>query len=103
MRALLVLLVACSFNPTEYPPPDELPAEYTACEVPEDCVIVELGCCDYCNGGEARSVNVDAVEDVRDRYEERCRRSFGCTLMACGQLVPTCEERTCGMVQDTGI
>ena len=65
-------------------------------------MIVELGCCDYCNGGEARSVNVASVAAVTERYEERCGRNTACTLIGCAALLPTCEANTCGLVQDTG-
>lgn len=90
-------LIGCS-NP-EYPPPDPLPDPYTRCAGSEDCVIVELGCCDACNGGTAVSVNAKSEAEVRDRYAESCGNNQACTLMACAPWEPTCDDRTCGMEQ----
>ena len=94
--ALVWLLVGCG---DEYPPPDPLPAEYTACEVPEDCVAVELGCCDACNGGLAVAVAVDQADAVVERYSERCGAAATCTLMACPDWEMTCDAGVCGMAR----
>jgi hypothetical protein len=75
-------------------------AEYTACDVPEDCVIVELGCCDACNGGEARSVAADQVDAVEERFAEVCKRNTSCTLMGCPSKITTCDAGVCGMIDD---
>jgi hypothetical protein len=99
---MLLLLSACFVN--EYPPPDPLPAEYTSCEVDEDCVVVSLGCCDHCNGGEARAANTANEDEVRDLYSERCGPRYSCTLMGCSQLEATCAEGTCTLgTDDTGL
>ncbi|MCO4772475.1 MAG: hypothetical protein KDA24_20750 [Deltaproteobacteria bacterium] len=90
----MVLLLAC--NP-QYPPPEELPAEYTACDGPEDCTVVELGCCDACNGGTARSVASDQADAVTDRYSEQCQPGYGCNLMGCAAWLTTCDEGVCGL------
>jgi hypothetical protein len=93
--AVLTLFSACANF--EYPPPDVLPADYTACDVPEDCVVVELGCCDACNGGEARSVAADQADAVRTRYTEPCREGQGCTEIGCAAWITTCEGGVCGL------
>lgn len=102
MRALLPLLLvfvaACASN---YPPPDTLPAEYTACDVPADCVVVELGCCDACNGGEARSVNAEHEQTVRDTYTEQCGPGTACTEIGCPAWVTTCDAGVCGLERGT--
>ncbi len=106
MRPLLLLttavlaLAALGCNP-EYPPPAELPAEYTACDAPEDCVVVELGCCDACNGGEARSVSADQVAPVEERYAEVCQPGTACTEIGCPAWQTTCEDNVCGLVRDS--
>ncbi len=91
---LWVTAVGCA---PEYPPPTEIPVEYTACDSPEDCVVVELGCCDECNGGEARSVNGDHANAVIDRYSETCGPGTACTEIGCAAWVTTCERNVCGL------
>ena len=99
---MFLLLLGC-FGST-YPPPDPLPAELPACDADADCVIVQLGCCDHCNGGEAVAVRVDRAAEVEETYSERCGRSTGCTLMACAELEAVCEDGTCTSQQrDTGL
>ncbi len=93
--ALLLPLAACQM--TEYPPPAELPSDYTACDAPEDCVVVELGCCDACNGGEARSVSSAHLDAVRTQYTQGCALNQGCTEMGCSAWETTCEEGVCGL------
>lgn len=102
MRILLLLAsallwVAAVGCDSEYPPPTDMPAQYTACESPEDCVVVELGCCDECNGGEARSVNSDHANTVVRRYSEPCGPSTSCTTLGCAAWVTTCESNVCGL------
>lgn len=102
MRALFLLasallwIAALGCNP-EYPPPAELPAEFTACDAPEDCVVVELGCCDECNGGEARSVAADQADAVRTQYAEVCGAGTACTEIGCAAWETTCEDNVCGL------
>lgn len=79
----------------DYPPPDPLPAEYTTCGSEADCVVVELGCCDECNGGTAVAVRADQEAEVADLYSERCGNGTACTEMGCAPWVVTCEAGTC--------
>ena len=85
----------------DFPPPDPLPAEYTTCGAPTDCVVTELGCCDACNGGLAVAVRADQEEAVVDAYAERCGGSTECTLMACPDWVVTCDAGTCAAERGT--
>ena len=103
MRSFLLLLAStflwlatlgCN---AEFPPPDELPVEYTACDAPEDCVVVELGCCDACNGGEARSVSVDQADAAVERYAEVCGMGTACTEIGCSPWETTCDAGVCGL------
>ncbi len=98
LLALALLLAAC-IN-AGYPPPAIVPPEYTACESAADCVVVELGCCDACNGGEARSVNAEHEDEVRTRYSEVCSIGMGCTEMGCAPWQTTCEDNICGLARD---
>lgn len=97
---LLFLLAACTPN-AAYPPPDVLDAEYTACDAPEDCVVLELGCCDACNGGEARSVNSEHEDTVRTLYTQSCVFVDGCTEIGCNDWETTCEDNVCGLQRTT--
>jgi hypothetical protein len=87
---------------SEYPPPAALDAAYTACEVDDDCLVLELGICDQCNGGEAVAVNGDSELDVADRYAQ-CVPDTGnwaCTAMACTPPTATCDAGVCTMHRD---
>ena len=96
---MLWLWLAC--NPS-YPPDLPLDPEYTACDAPGDCVLVELGRCDHCNGGVVVSVNADSEEAVRRRYSDR-RWTYSCTEMSCTPIEATCEAETCAFAPaDTG-
>ena len=90
--ALFFVLACSAGNPL---PPDPLPAEYTACEVDDDCVWVELGCCDYCNGGVAVSVNTSSEAEVRDAYTQSCSPNQACTEIGCAIPEPFCNEGSC--------
>jgi len=97
--ALLVLasgLAACSTTNPDYPPPSPLDTTYTSCEVPEDCVIVSLGCCDACNGGTEVSVNTQSAQTVRDLYSETCAGQLVCTDLGCAPTLATCDAGVCG-------
>lgn len=105
MRALaLIFVVACGSgsNDTEldgeYPPSLPLDAEYTLCDVDGDCRLIELGCCDACNGGMQVEVNADSVDEVKARFSEQCRGGVDCSLMACSLGDPVCIDGTCGTV-----
>ena len=98
---LTLLLPACSSEepaPVEsnYPPPETLDDAYRTCAVDEDCVIVQLGLCDHCNGGVSVAVNLDSEETVFDLYAEvEPEEDWGCTLMACADLEAVCEQGLC--------
>ncbi len=88
---------------TEFPPPDPLPEKYIGCTTSEDCVVVQLGCCDHCNGGLAVAVREASKDAVEERYSERCRPRQACTLIGCPPVRAACSaEGQCEAVQDTG-
>lgn len=86
---------------SEYPPPASLDAAYTECVTDEDCVVLELGLCDQCNGGEAVAVNGARELDVADRYSECVpdTENWACTEMACPPLSAACDVGTCTLQQ----
>lgn len=95
---LLLALTACGYPP---PPADELPEEYVTCAAPDECQVVEFGCCDACNGGEARAIRKDHADEARRRYQESCAFGVTCTLVACAPLRATCTDGRCALAQDT--
>jgi len=76
---------------------DPVTSEVDACTADEDCVAVELECCDACNGGTAVSVHQDHVDEVvaaSARGRGECAATM-CTMMACAEWVPSCEAGRC--------
>lgn len=100
---MLLLSFGCPTSETtdEYPPPLPLEAALTACTVDADCVAVELGCCDACNGGLAVAVNLDSESVVSAQFQEFCDPSVACTAMGCAPWVLSCPEGTCELERDT--
>lgn len=87
-------------NP-DYPPSMPLQVSYTECSVAEDCVAVELGCCDACNGGFAVAVNTASADKVAQQFTETCGANWACTEMACPSWVLSCDAGTCAMERGT--
>ena len=96
----VAILMGCTdegdSNP-DYPPSLPLDAEYTDCSTADDCVVVELGCCDECNGGFAVAVNVDSESVVSERFTETCQEDQACTEIGCAPWVLSCDDGTCGL------
>lgn len=89
---------ACVLPNPNYPPALPLEAEFTDCEVDEDCTLVELGCCDACNGGFKVSVRTDRRQEVEREFAETCPGDFACTLLACPPDEAVCDENnTCAI------
>ena len=71
--AMAIAMSGCA-APSVVPwtPPEQasLEAAWTDCSGGQSCVVVQLGCCDHCNGGAAVSVSVDAVAEVEAELAE---------------------------------
>jgi hypothetical protein len=95
MRNLLVVLVlsACSSSAkapaTNTPSPS--PAGETACSADADCVVVEMACCDHCNGGRVEAYNAAFAAAHKPAGCE----GTACTKMACGAATASCDAGTC--------
>jgi hypothetical protein len=96
--AALTALACYTAPPWEPPGPGDLDPAWVDCSGGEACVIVELGCCDHCNGGAAVSVVASAADAAREAFAERCRGDVACTLIGCPDLEPVCEAGVCGAV-----
>jgi hypothetical protein len=99
--AVALALAACSKEaapPTApAPPPTSQFDERQACTADADCEVVEIECCDHCNGGTVVGVHRDHVADVRQTYvpADTCD-GVACTKMACAeQPIPFCKEGAC--------
>lgn len=106
MRALLVALALCSLVGCKRAAPSGPPVSATfderqACGADADCAVVELECCDHCNGGAVVGVHKDAAADVRKEYAPAaaCGDTM-CTLMACSPAAPICRQGRCGVALD---
>lgn len=66
-----------------------------ACMTDDDCTVLELGCCDKCNGGWQLSVNTRHAEAAtRTWAEQQC--DTGCTTLECPvTLAPVCDGGVC--------
>lgn len=98
---LLWFFVAVAGCSDAYPPDLPLDAAFTTCENDSDCVVVELGCCDECNGGLAVAVHRAWSAAVEERFSERCGSDVTCTTEDCGPWRVTCELGTCSLERDT--
>ncbi|TNE88499.1 MAG: hypothetical protein EP330_14090 [Deltaproteobacteria bacterium] len=99
----LLIMVACGTAQTvPWNPPEQesLDPAWTDCADGEACVVVQLGCCDHCNGGAAVSVRADAVGEVEAAMAEDCGGGEDCTLMGCGAVSAACDAGVCVLLQE---
>jgi hypothetical protein len=79
--------------------PGDQPPEWTDCQSADDCTLIEIGCCDHCNGGTLFAVNeAHADEALAAMKETSC--PDGCTLLGCADGTPTCDGGSCGFALD---
>ena len=106
MRSLswLVIVAAGCGSPEKAPwtPPEQasLDEAWTDCSGGDSCVVVQLGCCDHCNGGAAVSVSANSAADVEEALAEECTGTEDCTVMGCGEVSAECDEGTCILMQE---
>ena len=81
-------------------PPNPGPGfdERQACAVDSDCAVVEIECCDHCNGGTAVGVHRDSADEITAQYrpEAKCKGAV-CTEMACMPAQAICRQQRCGV------
>ena len=79
-------------------PPDAM----FACVSDRDCKLVEMGCCDHCNGGSLMSVHTDHVEHATQTYHQPNCEAAMCTKMACVDPPrPVCDGGVCARRVET--
>jgi hypothetical protein len=93
----LILAVGCK-KKEEGPVVSPTFDERQACTVDDDCAVVQIECCDACNGGTAVGVHKDYAKDVRKEYVPAgaCDGKV-CTLMACPEPQAICRSGRCGV------
>lgn len=95
---VLVAIVGCTRKPADGPQVPPVFDERQGCTAADDCVVVQIECCDACNGGMAVGVHQDVANEVREEYVPKgsCEGT-ACTLMACPDPEPICKEGRCGV------
>lgn len=70
-----------------------------ACSVDADCVLVDLGPCDICNGGEQISVHAGHADQALAKYGRE--QGGACSAMGCQwSPAPTCDAGVCARLLD---
>lgn len=72
------------------------PPSYQTCDAAEQCVVLEMGCCDHCNGGWLMSVNSAFQEAALEEFKDDCSDPVACTEKGCASVAATCDEGLCG-------
>jgi len=70
------------------------PFELTSCSKDADCVLLEMGCCDYCNGGIVWAVS-DAQRSAAETMRPDCNDPPVCTTMGCAEVSVRCQAGHC--------
>jgi hypothetical protein len=73
-----------------------VPSDWTSCTTADDCTLLELGCCDHCNGGELLSVNKAHADEALAALKESPCTNVQCTERGCALEVATCTGGVCG-------
>ena len=76
--------------------------ERQSCSADADCAVVEIECCDHCNGGLVVGIHRDSADAVRAEYAGpgECKDT-ACTDRGCvHDPVPICRQERCGTSVD---
>ena len=77
-------------------------ASLFACDVADDCVVMDMGCCDYCNGGWALAVADGQQEAATAQYGADHCGPVACTKKACSPWFAVCQEGMCALADEPG-
>ena len=96
---LLVFVVACGPRQTVLgTSDDEVDPAFVQCVADEDCELVEMACCDTCNGGWSMSVRRGQVDAAKNRWGGDCTGQVVCTERGCAPAdEPVCVEERCAV------
>jgi hypothetical protein len=112
----LLAVVGCTpepIRPPGQPRPIPVPDDWRACEGDFDCVWLEMGCCDHCNGGWVVGVNQGHAEDAARAFHSKCDSAVheqpdgtitfcgpSCTELGCGPIGAHCQRGLCTWTRD---
>jgi hypothetical protein len=68
-----------------------------ACADDAECRVIEIACCDHCNGGTLASVRADHADEIAAAQRAGCG-DVACTERGCAGGQPTCEQGRCAYV-----
>ncbi len=75
--------------------------KYLDCNTATDCKVLEVGCCDICNGGGGIAVNKVFADEAYKKYKKICSPNWICTAMACPPPVAYCKDKKCAFLKST--
>jgi hypothetical protein len=71
------------------------------CSDTAECVVVETGCCDHCNGGALLAVNNRYTDAAMAAFRQRECEDSSCTKMACEwSYTPVCDAGSCARLEE---
>lgn len=85
------------FRPPVVPPRADARFE---CVGNEDCVVLEVGCCNHCNGGSLVAVNLASTATASSTFHERGCAETTCTERNCDwDYQAVCDAGTCARLE----
>lgn len=78
---------------------------FFACSDSAECVVLETGCCDHCNGGALLAVNSRYSESAMEAFRQNsCGDDSACTKVACEwSFTPVCDAGTCARLEERAL
>lgn len=74
---------------------------WSTCQADQDCAVVELACCDHCNGGELGAFNRASLERATKALAPAvgaCNATV-CTERKCNPGAARCEQGRCAVIK----
>lgn len=73
------------------------------CGQASDCVAVEVGCCDHCNGGKLVAANKASEPAVKAALGAKNCGGTACTAGGCANAILACNSGTCAITPPTPV
>jgi len=88
------------FPPRELEPPVDDRAMF-ACTSTADCEVIEMGCCDHCNGGYLLAVNRMHAERATANHRAQDCGAGGCPHERCeAEVHAVCDAGACARIEE---